>query len=35
MHWGDTVERGSEHFVDNKPYAAEVIKAFFYVFCRN
>jgi len=25
MHWGDTVERGSEHFIDNKPYTAEVI----------
>ena len=22
MHWGDTFTRGSEHLVDNKPYAA-------------
>ena len=24
MHWGDTIERGSEHMIDGKPYAAEV-----------
>ena len=24
MHWSDTFIKGSEHLVDNKPYAAEV-----------
>ena len=24
MHWGDSIERGSEHLVDGHPYAAEV-----------
>lgn len=26
MHWGDSIERGSEHLVDGHPYAAEVWK---------
>lgn len=25
MHWGDTIERGSEHLIDDKPFAAEVL----------
>ena len=24
MHWGDTIEKGSEHLVDGKPFSAEV-----------
>lgn len=24
MHWGDNLERGSEHLLDNKAYSAEV-----------
>jgi carbonic anhydrase len=24
MHWGDSIERGSEHLIDGKPYSAEV-----------
>lgn len=24
MHWGETIEAGSEHLIDKEPYAAEV-----------
>jgi hypothetical protein len=24
MHWGDCLERGSEHLIDNKAYSAEL-----------
>jgi len=24
MHWGDSIEHGSEHLVNNKAYAGEV-----------
>ena len=30
MHWGDTIEKGSEHLINGKPYAAEVISNFSY-----
>jgi len=25
MHWGDSTDAGSEHLLNGKPYAAEVI----------
>lgn len=24
MHWGDFLDKGSEHLIDNRPYSAEV-----------
>ena len=28
MHWGDSVEKGSEHHIDNELFAAEVLLTF-------
>ena len=35
MHWGDTFEKGSEHLVDDMPYAAEVSLILTYFFFLN
>ena len=32
MHWGPDTSVGSEHLVDGKSYAAEVIDFFTYLF---
>ena len=30
MHWGDNLDRGSEHLIDNHAYSAEVIQYKFF-----
>ena len=34
MHWGDTIEYGSEHLVDSKAYAGEVYFLFIIKYSK-